>query len=176
MCMINAANGGWSYRKDGKVKTSENCLQILLGCATGDGNLLLSVGPDATGVIPDDQAGVLKQMGEWMKKYGDSVYGTRGGPFRNGWWGGSTYKGKTVYLHVARWNNDRVTFPPLKAKILKCSLMGNKEAKPVLEQTEKAVVVLLPKEWQDKTDTVILLELDGPAEAEMKNGNPLDVR
>lgn len=176
MCMVTASNGGWSYRKDGKVKPFGHCLQILLGCATGDGNLLLSVGPDPTGVIPDDQAGVLGEMGAWMKKYGDSIYGTRGGPFRNGGWGGSTCRGKTVYLHVARWNSDKLKLPPLKARVVQCSLMGNKEARPALEQTDHSIVVSVPKDLQEQTDTVIVLQLDSPAEAEMKDGKPLDVK
>jgi hypothetical protein len=40
------------------------------------------------------------KMGKWLNKYGDSLYGTRGGPFKPGPWGVSTHKGNTIYLHV----------------------------------------------------------------------------
>ncbi len=173
MCMVTAPGGGWSYRKDGKVKHSADCLRMLVGCATGDGNLLLDAGPDAQGVIPDDQAGVLWEVGQWMKTYGESIYGTRGGPFRNGGWGGSTYKGKLIYLHVSKWNDNRLTLPPLKGNVVKCSVLGNRKAKPVVEQNGQGLVVTLPQEHQDKHNTVVVLKLNAPAENELVNGKPL---
>jgi alpha-L-fucosidase len=159
---------GWSYRSDaiGVIK-SEECVRMLASCATGDGNLLLDVGPNALGVIPADQADLLKDIGEWMRKNGESIYNTNGGPFRNGEWGGSTYRGSTIFLHVFKWNNDRLKLPPLKAKIVKCSVK--------FEQTAKGITLIVPGDKQDKTDTVVILELSAPAVNEMENGKPLMV-
>ena len=173
MCIVEAPGGGWSYRTDGKIKSFANCMKTLLGCATGDGNLLLDVGPNALGEIPADQAGRLREMGAWLQKGGPSIYGTRGGPYRNGAWGGSTYKGNTIYLHIAKWNGDRIELPPLKSKILKCSNLINLLAAPAFAQTEKFLALKLPADQQDKIDTVIQLELDGPAENELNHGWPL---
>ena len=91
---------------------------MLVSCATGDGNLLLNVGPLPTGEIAADQQEVLRQMGRWLAKYGESIYATRGGPLRNGDWGGATFRDKTIYLHVLKWSGDRLQLPPLKAKVL----------------------------------------------------------
>ena len=84
MCVVKAKGGGWSYRPDGTVKSFEECLKTLVGCATGDGNLLLDVGPNAEGVIPADQADPLLKIGGWLSQYGESIYGTHGGPYLNG--------------------------------------------------------------------------------------------
>ena len=138
---------------------------MLAGCATGDGNLLLDVGPNALGEIPADQAGRLREMGGWMRKNGESIYGTRGGPFHNGVWGGSTYEGNKVYLHVFKWDGDRRVLPPLKARIVKCSVE--------FQQTADAITLNLPPDKQDKTDTVVTLELSAPAADEMADGLPL---
>jgi alpha-L-fucosidase len=173
MCVQNAHGGGWSYRKDGSIKSFAECLKILVGCATGDGNLLLDVGPNAEGVIPDNQADPLLKMGSWLAKYGASVYGTRGGPYRNGAWGGSTYKGDTVYLHVAKWDNDRLDLPPLKAKILKATCLTVPAAAVTVEQTSSSTSIRLPLDAHDPIDTVIALELSGNAVDEMPNGQPL---
>ena len=173
MCVQNAHGGGWSYRKDGSIKSFAECLKILVGCATGDGNLLLDVGPNAEGVIPDNQADPLLKMGSWLAKYGASVYGTRGGPYRNGAWGGSTYKGDTVYLHVAKWDNDRLDLPPLKAKILKATCLTVPAAAVTVEQTSSSTSIRLPLDAHDPIDTVIALELSGNALDEMPNGQPL---
>jgi alpha-L-fucosidase len=168
MCMVEAKDGGWSYRPDGKVKSFEDCLRMLISCATGDGNLLLDVGPDSEGVIPADQQNVLKQFGEWMDKNGDTIYGTRGGPFRNGKWGGSTYKDANIFLHVSVWNGDKIVLPPLKAKILSCSAD--------FEQKPDGITIRMPVEKQDKVNTIVRLKLDAPAAGEFINGSPLDVK
>jgi alpha-L-fucosidase len=175
MCTVDAPVGGWSYRPDGKVKPFADCMRILLGCATGDGNLLLDVGPNPLGEIPADQTERLSQMGEWLKKYGASIYDTRGGPYRNGAWGGSTYRGNTAYLHVAKWSGDRLELPALKSKVVQCANLTNPQAAPEFAQTEKVLTLTLPASQQDKIDTVIALRLDGLAGRELSNGQPLQV-
>jgi alpha-L-fucosidase len=45
-------------------------------------------------------------MGQWLEKYGYTLYGTRGGPFQPTDWGVSTRKGDKIYLHVLRWHGD----------------------------------------------------------------------
>ena len=39
-------------------------------------------------------------MGAWLKTYGDSIYGTNGGPVKPGGWGVTTQRGNTIYVHV----------------------------------------------------------------------------
>ena len=168
MMTIKTPDGfGWSYRSDALgVRNRSECIQMLASCATGDGNLLLDFGPNALGEIPADQAGLLKEMGEWMQKNRESIYGTRGGPYRNGVWGGSTYNGNTVYLHVFKWNGDRLVLPPLKSKIVKCSVG--------FKQTAADLTLMLPADKQDKTDTIVILELAAPAANELANGKPIE--
>ena len=55
-----------------------------LRVAGGDGNLLFNVGPMPDGRIEPRQVERLKEMGAWLSKYGESIYGTRGGPFKPG--------------------------------------------------------------------------------------------
>jgi alpha-L-fucosidase len=168
--MIIHTPGGyaWSYRSDQNyIRPLGECIQMLAGCSTGDGNLLLDVGPNALGEIPADQAGRLQEMGDWMRKRGDTIYRTRGGPFHNGAWGGSTYRGNQVFLHVFKWNGGRLVLPPLKAKIIKSSVE--------FKQTATSITLSLPTDKQDKTDTIVSLELSAPAGGEMENGRPLGV-
>lgn len=167
--------GGWSYRPDGKLRSYEECIRSLVSCATGDGNLLLDAGPDATGVIPADQAARLLQMGNWLKKYGESIYNTRGGPYRNGNWGGATYRGNKIYLHITKWNDDRLQLPPLRSKVIKCTNLTNPQNKPMFEQSRENITIVLPAGKQDKTDTIIILELDGNAGNEMNDNKPLEL-
>ncbi len=167
-----ADGGGWSYRPDGRTRTFAECLRMLVSCASGDGNLLLNVGPLPTGEIDARQVAVLRQMGTWLARNGESIYGTRGGPFRNGEWGGATYKDRTVYVHVLRWPGDTLRLPPLKAKVLRATTLTGGE--PTIRQTGEHLELTLPADRQDAIDTVLKLELDAPAANEFTAGQPLE--
>ena len=104
-CMTLAR--GWSYTGEKSVpKPPAEVFRKLQACAMGDGNLLLSWGPRWDGSWPEKQAAVLAKVGDWLKAYGDSIYGTRGGPWRPGAWGGATFKGDKAWLHVIRLPKD----------------------------------------------------------------------
>jgi len=109
---------GWSYHGEEGFKGPEDCIRMLVNCTTGGGNLLLNFGPRPDGSFAEGEAKVARAMGEWLKKYGKAIYGTRGGPYRNGAWGGSCHKGKKLYLHVTDWPKGGLVFNPLPNKIL----------------------------------------------------------
>lgn len=161
MCLVKAPGGGWSYRLDGQVKSFAEALKNLLGCATGDGNLLLDVGPDATGIIPADQAGRLGEMGQWLEKHGESIYGTRGGPWKPTKASASTRKGDSIYLHVYQWEGNRLTLPDIARKVKAAQVLAGGVAQ--VTQANGELVVQVPASAQDPLDTVIRLELDGSA-------------
>jgi alpha-L-fucosidase len=164
--------GGWSYRPDGRTRSFEECVKMLVSCASGDGNLLLNVGPLPTGEIAADQQEILRKMGQWLARYGESIYGTRGGPFRNGDWGGATFREKTIYLHIVKWKGDRMRLPPLKAKISRIAALTG--GTPTFEQNANGITVVLSLDQQDIIDSIIKLELDAPVADEFVNGKPLD--
>jgi len=152
----------WSWKPNDTLKTSGECIGILVQCATGDGNLLLDVGPMPNGQIEPRQVTILEEIGGWLKKYGESIYETRGGPYRNGAWGGSTHTGNVVYLHIQKWNKDEISLPPLKRKILSSRVLTGGTV--TLDQKDGSLVLHMPVEHQDKVDTIVKLELDGAPE------------
>jgi alpha-L-fucosidase len=158
MCVVDAPGGGWSYRTDGKVKPFDECIRTLVSCATGDGNLLLDVGPDATGIIPVDQAGRLAEMGAWIRKYGESIYETEGGPFRNGPWGGGTFKGNRVFIHLFDDAPDVIELPSLKQRLVSGRCLTGGEVK-VTETNGRISISCLPKD-RTTPDTIIELTFD----------------
>jgi alpha-L-fucosidase len=150
----------WSWKPDDKIKSSGECIRILAQCATGDGNLLLNVGPMPTGEIEPRQVAVLREVGIWLKKYGESIYGTRGGPYRNGEWGGSTRRGNVIYLHILKWSDGRLTLPPLPAKIKKSRALNSGTVK--VAGTADGIMVSMARAERDTLDTIVRLELDRP--------------
>jgi alpha-L-fucosidase len=90
----------WAWKPDDLLKTKEECIKTLVRTAGGDGNLLLNVGPKPDGTIEKRQADRLKEIGKWLDKNGESIYGTNGGPIPPKDWGITTHKGDNVYVHL----------------------------------------------------------------------------
>jgi alpha-L-fucosidase len=143
------------------MKSLKECLQTLVLCAGGDGNLLFNVGPMPDGRIEPRQVERLKEMGAWLAKNGEAIYGTRGGPWRPTKALASTRRGNTVFLHVLRWDGDSVTLPDVPRKVTKASLLGGGPAE--VRQTDGKLTVSAPPAQRDAVDTVVRLELDGSA-------------
>ncbi|MHC4087816.1 MAG: alpha-L-fucosidase [Planctomycetota bacterium] len=159
----------WAWKPNDQMKSLKQCIQTLVRVVGGDGNLLFNVGPMPDGRIEPRQVKRLREMGQWLKKYGQSdfpyfssIYGTRGGPFKTGSWGASTHKGKTIYVHVFNWDGDTITLPPIPKKIIASSVLGSSGSATV-KQTEEAIEISVPEAYQQKLVTIIGLKLDGPA-------------
>ena len=151
----------WSWKPNDRIKPLKECIHTLVRCAGGDGNLALNTNPMPDGRIEPRQADRFRQIGRWMKQYGDSVYGTRGGPFRPGSWGASTHKGKTIYLHVLDWGGPALALPAIPRKIVSASLLTGGNAS--VKQNQEGIAITVAPEHRHPIDTIIRLELDGPA-------------
>ena len=152
--------GGWSYRPDGTTISYKETIQRLVHTVTGDGNLLLNVGPLPTGEFPADQVAILKKMGTWLKQNGKSIYETRGGPLHNGPWGGMTQKGNRIYVHVLNWPEDGspLVLPALEKKIIHSNGLNVK--KPTVKQTSAGTQIELSAKNRDEIDSIIVLETE----------------
>jgi alpha-L-fucosidase len=164
-CMTVSAKGQWAWggAKDG-VKPLRDCLEMLIQCAGGDGNLLFNIGPKPDGQIAPEQQERLRQMGAWLAQNGESIYGTRGGPFKPGKYGVSTRKGNTVFLHLRDCAAGPVMLPPLLARVLSSRVLDGRRAE--VRQTGKGLEVSIPGSvpasgWPP-VDTIVALELDVP--------------
>ena len=94
-------NTSWGYNSaDAEYKTARELIHTLCEVAAKGGNLLLNVSPMGNGKLPDEQIERLEAMGAWMRKNGESIVGTVPGLEPWQFYGPSTRKGNTVYLHL----------------------------------------------------------------------------
>ena len=159
-CMT-LVGGQWSWKPKGAMYSLDKTLDILVSCVSGGGNLLLNIGPMPTGEIEARQVELLKQVGDWIKPRAAAVYGTRGGPFANGKWGGSSHRGKTVYVFVKEWAGDVLRLGPLPQKVTAVQKVAGGD-NVAFQQTEKGVDLTLAADKRDPIFTVLALTLDQP--------------
>jgi len=151
---------GWSYRGEDGFKGPDDCIRMLVSCTTGGGNLLLNFGPRPDGTFADGEARVAVAMGKWLKTYGEAIYGTRAGPYKNGEWGGSCHKGKKLYLHVYDWPKLGFSLDPISNRILSARTLTGEAV--TFEQTDSQLSVDVRKEDRDAPVTVIELTMEKP--------------
>ena len=140
--------------------------------------MLLNLAPLPDGSIRPEEEAVLKGLVPWMKKYAEAIHGTRGGPWHNGPWGGSTHRGKTVYVHVFAPKDEPINLRALPQKVVAAATLDGTALD--FKQTTHAVSFEIPQAARDPHVTVIKLTLgqpvagplDGPAMADQVENDP----
>ncbi len=148
----------WAWKPDEKIKSLEQCLHSLIRSAGGDGNLLFNVGPRPDGLIEPEQVDRLKEMGQWLKQYGYTIYETRGGPYKPTDWGVSTRKGNMIYLHILKWNGLRteIEIPAAGLDIRSCRIAGGASLK--FEKKDDSYIIRFSGKDLKPVNTIIEIE------------------
>jgi alpha-L-fucosidase len=158
----NTMNGSWGFNiGDSKYKSVAELEEMLVRAAGNNSNLLLNVGPMPNGEIQPEFQVRLKAVGEWLSRYGDTIYGTRGGPVPPGDWGVTTQKstqeGDRVFVHVLHWNAPLLALPALPAKIRAAQTM---DGTPVeFTESRDGVVLKIAPAKSGEVDRVVVLTL-----------------
>jgi alpha-L-fucosidase len=154
-------NDSWGFNiTDRNYKSVKKLVQYMVKAAGYNANFLLNVGPMPDGSIQPEFVDTLKKTGEWMAKYGETIYGTRGNVIPPKDWGMVTMKNKTVYLHILNQpeNPSFIFIPELKDKIAKAFLFdGRREVK--YKQQAEGTFIYLEDILLDDIDTIIRVEL-----------------
>jgi alpha-L-fucosidase len=134
----------------------------LVKSACGDGNYILGVSASPTGRFAPELTDKLRNSNAWLVKYGESVYGTRGGVYKRTNVYGSTCAGNRVYLHIFDRSATSLLLPPLPARISSFRMLNGGSV--VVKQTERNVSVEVDQNDMQSPSTIVVLELDTNAE------------
>lgn len=157
LCMT--MNYHWGYlASDFLWKHPKQMIHHLTGCASGEGNYLLNVGPKADGTIPEECVKRLKQIGKWMKVNGEAIYGSERAPFDSGSAGVVTAKGKRYYLIVHWWPGKEIFLPSVKVKIKAAHILATGQKVALEYRGERLILRNLPLKPPDVLSTVIVME------------------
>ncbi|MFC5402881.1 alpha-L-fucosidase [Cohnella soli] len=120
-------NNNWGYSAADKTyKSATTVIRKLVECVSKNGNLLLNVGPNAKGEIPAESLSILAEVGEWMARNGDSIYGCgQETELPKPEWGRYTRKGNKLYAHLFEASVGPVNLLGLAGKIKSARLLAD---------------------------------------------------
>ena len=151
-------NGTWGFNlKDDKHKSKKKIIQYLVKAAGYNSNLLLNVGPMPNGRIQKEHISILKEVGDWLKVYGKTIYNTRGGPIKTTDEISSTQLHNTVFLHLLE-NKKTYYIENFKPKI-KSFKYYNSGNHVDYEFSNNGLKINLNEIEMEEINTILILEL-----------------
>ena len=153
-CLTMGFFSGWGYTQHNPLwKSSTQLLHSLVAAASGEGNLLLNVGPQPDGQIRREEGVRLKSMGAWLDRNGAAIYGSQrcdlhggsGGTVTstNSWnmLGAWTRQGSTGYLCIDRWPGCEAVIPLVKTRALSAKLLATGQPLKVRQEYNGRLIV-----------------------------------
>ena len=114
-------NGNWGYfATDHYWKPASMLIKKLVECVSKGGNMILNVGPDARGNIPQESLDRLAEIGRWMKKNSDSIYGCGKAEIAKPDMGRITRNGNHLYYHLYENAIGPMPLPGIRKDELDC--------------------------------------------------------
>ena len=149
---------GWTPSAAAQVMTFDSCIGLLVRVVSQDGNLLMNIGPRPDGSIEPAQVQRLKEVGDFLSKYGESIYNTRGGIYDPGW-GGTTITDRAIYVHIVNIPPDKkVSLRPFPRTVVSATYLRDSRA-AVFEQTNAGISLVNLPDKQSDPDLIIKLIL-----------------
>jgi alpha-L-fucosidase len=152
-------NNAWGFNlQDKNYKSTKILIQYLVKAAGYNSNFLLNVGPMPNGKIQPEFVNTLKEIGRWTDKYGETIYGTRGGPVSPRTWGVTTQKANKVYVHILNAEDNNLLIPDFGKKVKNITLFST-GVKLKFRQDAFGIAISVPAEILDETDTILVMEI-----------------
>ncbi|MBU6417713.1 MAG: alpha-L-fucosidase [Xanthomonadaceae bacterium] len=170
LCMTINNSWGWQPQ-DHDFKTPYEIIRILSDTLGMGGNLLLDIGPRADGTIPQEEVSTLKEIGRWVRKNSQAIYGSRAGIPKDYYYGDSTLSkdGRTLYLFVTGRPNGPLLVKGLQNHVLAARVLGSDlpvkahlSGKWSSTGAPGLLYIDVPDAALDPEVSVVALQLDGP--------------
>ncbi|MBE6298420.1 MAG: alpha-L-fucosidase [Bacteroidales bacterium] len=149
-------NGMWGYKLvDQEYKSTETLIQYLVSAAGKGANLLMNIGPQPNGELPATAIERLREIGEWTREFGETIYGTTAGDIPVQPWGVTTRKGNRLFVHIMDFDGTELELP-LECRVKKAFTFAGKE--PVRFKRTSNGIKLIFDEAPSGVDYIVELE------------------
>jgi len=156
---IPTTNESYGYKpSDTSHKPPAHFVRLLAQAVGKGGNILMNIGPRGDGVIDPKDQEILRGIGTWMSKNGESIYGCDRSPLPVQPWGTATRKGNRLYLHVFEWPADgKLIVGGLRSNPMSARLLRGGEA-GIRRVNADDVELSLPASAPDAIDSVLVVD------------------
>lgn len=120
----DALNAWWSYAPGiQEGRGTGHWIRSVSRVVCRGGNMMINIGPRGDGSLDPEHTKIFHETGEWIRANGEAIYGTQGGPFKPGGWGGASCKGDDIFLHVIQWPENGLELPGIGKQIMSAELL-----------------------------------------------------
>lgn len=160
---IDTHNNSWAYSVlDNNWKTDTEIIDRFIRVLCKGGNFMFNIGPKGDGSVPQESLTILREVGKWVHRNAEAIYGSRPVDMGNQVWVEATQKPGKTYLFIRDWPTDgRVWLPGLTGEIEKASFLVNTQALSI-GQSGKDRFLQVPSVSPDPKATVIVLDHSEP--------------
>ena len=156
--MCQTMNGMWGYKvADQNYKSADELIRLIARAAAKGSNLLLNIGPQPNGELPDTALARLRDIGRWMRVNGESIYGTHATRLGEQPWGVATQNDQTLYLHVFQSEAATITVPWSAPKPRQVKALDSGTPLPFRFNRRTAVLSIPLPQQRDASDFVIAI-------------------
>ena len=179
----SVSSTSWCYTEGIGYYTAPLLLHAMIDRVSKNGTVLLNIAPKADGTIPQGQRDILLGMGDYLKRFGESVYSTRAwtaygeGPTKMG---GGTFMNPnlgtaqdirftrnkantTLYATVLGWPGSSLTIKTLSSSRIN---LGSLASIQLLDNTA-GTYINVPSGTQDASGLKVTLPSSAPFSAPM---------
>lgn len=166
---VDVTNDAWGYAwYDQNWKSAKELLTRTLSTVARGGTYMLNVGPKPDGTIPEQAAFALRNSGNWIKKYPQTIYAAEASPWKHALpWGDATVRGNKISLLVYEWpTTGHLYLPGLISEITAIKLVNNKKTED-LKFTKKNgwVDITVPVKAPETLVSVVEITVKGTPKA-----------
>lgn len=152
-------NDTWAYNpKDQNFKSAKTLVTHLCEVVAKGGNFLLNVGPDSRGKVQSEVHERFEEVGRWVERNGESIYGTSAGPDNVVEDGYCTSKGHRLFVHIPAARAGRLLLQEMHDQVWSVHALGT--GRPLkFSHAKGSIDIELPGEDVDPLVTVLEINL-----------------
>lgn len=171
-------NDTWGYKKtDHNWKSPDEVIRLLLKVVSRGGNYLLNIGPDGNGRVPEGSLEVLDQVGAYVRKNAEGIFGTKPLPMYPYEldWAELTGKDHRLYVHLMK-KKERIELPNVANHAVRARILGGGNSEGTESPESRGaeldvrntlncegmptIVIFLPEEMWEKKNYCVEIELE----------------
>jgi alpha-L-fucosidase len=157
-CMTTNESWGCNYG-DVHRRSPYELVKSLATCMHNGGNFMLNMGPLAVGSVHPEDRKLFEEVGAWVERNREAIYGTKANPFNYCDQKLSCYRDKTAYTALHFYYGSETVIAGVGNNVKNVRLLADNSEIKFKQIDDRVMLSGLPEKWPDILP-VVALELD----------------